>query len=814
MNSLARQIRYTLRSLRKSPGFSAAAIGTLALGIAATTTIFSLLHTVVLAPLPYREPERLTVLWEVGPDGRLWRPAPTSYRAWREHARSFESLAAFQGATWTLTGEGEPVSLHGSRVTPEYFDLLGVLPVLGRAFRPEEAKSGAAPVVLLGHELWVSRFGADPGILGRTVTLEGTPRTIVGVMPPAPYPTAALTIGRIAFAPGGPEFFAPAALEGAGAPRGRSYVLGVLGRLKPGVTLAAARQEMTALARRLAAEDSSNRGADTRLAPLDLETQGAMRPALWLLFGAVIFVLAIGCANVASLQLARAEARGREIAVRSALGAGRGRIAAQFLVEALVLSAAAGALGVLLTYWGLPLLVTLVPPDVPRLGQVRVHQGVLAFAVAVSLVVGVLSGLVPALTAARRGAARGLSEVGRGATGTRGARRSLRLLVLGETAVAVLLASGALLLTQSFLRLSRVDPGFRAANVTVARFSLPRSRYETWGDVARFEDALLSRARALPGVSSAALAYNHPLEAQWIGGGEAEPGTGDPGGERSPSWFRAVSDGYFRSVGVSLLEGRDFSPTDDARHPAVAIVNRAFARANFRDGRALGRFLESGDGVSWWGEGLPTRFEIVGIAADEKFLGLDKETAPAYYLSVRQFPIEDMQLVVRGSASAPDLRRAFHDLDPALPIQGVSTMTGVYAEALAPSRLNMQLMLTFGGLAVGLAMVGVYGLLSYVVGLRRRELGIRIALGARSPQVLGTVLAETARLALGGIALGLAGALALAPLLSRVLFGVAATDPATLAAAALALGAVMFLASGLPARRAARISPSEVLKGE
>lgn len=813
-SGLARELRYALRSLRKSPGFSAAAVSTLALGIAASTTIFSILHSVVLAPLPYREPERLMVLWEVGPDGRLWRPAPTSYRAWKEHARSFESLAAFQGATWTLTGEGEPVSLHGSRVTPEYLDLLGVSPVLGRGFRPEEAKTGAAPVVLLGHDLWVSRFGADPGILGRPVTLEGTPRTVVGVMPPAPYPSAALTIGRVAFAPGGPEFFAPAALEGAGAPGGRSYVLGVLGRLKPGVTREAAQAEMTALARRLAAGDSSNRGADTRLAPLDLETQGAMRPALWLLFGAVLFVLAIGCANVTSLELARAEARGREIAVRSALGAGRGRIAAQFLVESVVLSAAAGTLGILLTVWGLPLLVALVPPEVPRLSQVRVHGGILAFAVLVSLAVGVLSGLGPALSAARRAAARGLAAVGRGATGTRGARRSLRLLVLGETAVAVLLASGALLLTRSFLQLARVDPGFRAADVTVARFSLPRSRYGTREDVARFEDSLLSRVRALPGISSAALAYNHPLEAHWIGGGQAEPGSGDPGGERSPAWFRAVSEGYFRSVGVPLLAGRDFAPTDDAGHPAVAIVNQAFARANFRDGRAVGRFLESSDGVSWWGEGLPTRFEIVGVAADEKFLGLDKQTAPAYFLSVRQFPIEDMQLVVRGTIGAPSLGRALHDLDPALPLEGVSTLRQVYGAALAPSRLNMQLMLSFGGLAVGLAMLGVYGLLSYVVTLRRRELSIRIALGARAPQVLGTVLAETARLALGGVALGLAGALALAPLLSRLLYGVAATDPVSLAGSALALSAVMFLASGLPARRAARIAPSEVLKGE
>ena len=814
MSTLLRELRHAVRALRRSPGFALAAIATLALGIASSTAIFSILHSVVLAPLPFREPERVMVVWEVAEDGRLWRPAPASFRAWREHARSFESLATFQGATFTLSGEGEPTSLAGARVSAGFFELLGVSPLLGRGFLPDEGKAGAPPVVVLGHDLWVSRFGADPRVLGRAVTLEGTSRTVVGVMPPAPFPAAALTVGRVAFAPGRPAFFVPGDPDRAGAPGRRSYVLGVLGRLKPGVSAAAAQAEMTALARRLAAEDSSNRGVDARLKPLGLETQGAMRPALWLLFGAVLFVLAIGCANVTSLELARAEARGGEIAVRAALGAGRARIALPLLLESIVVSAAAGALGVLLAVWGLPLLVALMPPDVPRLGDVRVHGGILAFAVAVSFAVGVLSGLVPALSASRRAGARGLSAARRSATGSRGARRSLRLLVLGETAVAVLLASGALLLTKSFLQLSRVEPGFRAADVTLAQFSLPRSRYGAPAEVARFEAALLERLRALPGTTSAALAYNHPLEAQWIGGGEAEPSSGEPEAARSPAWFRAVSEDYFRTVGVPILAGRDFAATDDANHPAVAIVNEAFARANFRDGRAVGRFLASSDAVSWWGEGLPTRFEIVGVAGNVKFLGLDKEAAPAYYLSVRQFPIEDMQMVVHGSAGTSSLRGILHDLDPGLPLLGVSTMPRIYDAALAPSRLNMRLMLVFGGIAVGLAMLGVYGLLSYVVALRRRELSIRVALGARPPHVFATVLAETVRLALGGVGLGIAGALALAPVLSGVLYGVGAHDPASLGGAAVALLAVMFLASGLPARRAARIAPSEVLKGE
>jgi predicted permease len=820
VNDVFRELRYAVRSLRNSPGFSAAAIGTLAIGIAATSVVFSILHAIVLAPLPYREPDRLVAVWEVAEDGRLWRPAPATFRAWREHAGAFESLAAFGGATWTLAGEdgGAPVSLRGARVTPDYFTVLGVEPLLGRAFHAEDAAAGAAPVVALGHALWVSRFGADPSVLGRTVALGERTYTVVGVMPPAPYPASVLTVGRIEFAPDEPQFFVPAALEGSGAAGGRSYVLGVVGRLRPGVSVEAASREMSALARRLREEDASSRAVGTRVSPLADETAGAARPALWILFAAVVFLLAIGCANVTSLELARAEARAREIDLRAALGASRGRVAAQILLESALVAAAACAVGVLLAFWALPLLVALVPSGIPRLANVRLHGGILAFAAAVSAAAGIAAGVVPALRAARAGASKRLSELGRGATAVPSRRRALRLIVLGETAVAVLLASGAILLTRSFLALVHVDPGFRSFETTAAHFSLPRSRYGTPAQVARFQNALLERVRALPGVESASLAYNHPLEAHWMGGGRvAGDETSAAGREPSPAWFRSVSEDYFRSVGVPLIEGRDFAATDDLSHPPVAIVNAAFVREKFPDGRALGRILESGDGVSWWGEGLPDRFEIVGVSADVRFLGLDQKPAPAYYLSVRQFPIEDMNLLVRGSspaALAPALRRSLAELDPGIPLQSVSTLARFRADALAPARLNMRLMLGFGGVAAGLAMLGVYGLLSYVVALRRKELSIRIALGAGAPQILSAVLGESARLAAGGALLGVAGALALSPLLSRVLYGVRGTDAASLGAAALSLFLVTLFASGLPARRAVRIAPTEALKGE
>ncbi len=818
MSVLLQELRYAVRSLRKSPGFAGAAIGTLALGVAASAAVFSILHAVVLSPLPYREPDRLVAAWEVMEDGRLWRPAPATLRSWREQARSFDSIAAFGGATWTLRGEGGSVSLRGSRVTSNYFGVLGVVPSLGRVFLPEDETAGAAPVVALSHALWVSRFGADPSVLGRPLALGDQTYTVVGVMPPAPYPASALTIGKLDFGPDAPQFFVPANLEGTGAPGGRSYVLGVIGRLRDGIPMEAARQEMSALARRLHAEDSASRAVDARLTPLKEETAGAMRPALWILFGAVGFLLAIGCANVTSLELARAEARGRELALRAALGASRRRVAAPILLESLLVAAAACALGVLLAVWALPVLVALMPREVPRLANVRLHWGVLLFSVAISAAAGVAAGLVPALRAARAGGSRRLSELGRGATAAPAGRRALRLLVLGETAIAVLLASGAILMTRSFLALAHVDPGFRSLETTVAHFSVPRTRYRTPAEVTRFHDTLLSRVRSLPEVEAASLAYNHPLEAHWIGGGRVVSGDGPgAGSEPSPAWFRSVSEDYFRSVGVPLLAGRDFAASDDLTHPAVAIVNEAFVRANFPDGRALGRLVESGDAASWWGEGMPTRFEIVGVSADVHFLGLDQPTAPAYYLPARQFPIEDMNLLVRGpnaAALAPALRRAVAEIDSGIALQSLSTLSTFRDEALAPSRLAMRLMVVFGSVAVALAMLGVYGLLSYVVALRRKELSIRIALGARTPQVLSTVLGESARLAAGGGLLGVAGALALSPLLSRVLFGVAATDLGSLLAAALALFVVTLLASGLPARRAARIAPTEALKGD
>jgi len=580
----------------------------------------------------------------------------------------------------------------------------------------------------------------------------------------------------------------------------------------------AAADDLARVSRQLHASDAASRGVSASTAPLPRATAGAMGPALWLLLAAVGGVLAIGCANVTGLALARAEGRRREIAIRTALGAGRWRVVSPILLESVAVAAAGGVAGVAAAVWGLPLLVALAPAEVPRLADARLDPGVLAFTVAVSLACGIASGIVPSLLALRRARRAGVADTAR-ATASPGARRALGTLVLAETALAVLLVAGALLVTKSLLRLQGVDLGFRASGVIVASVSVPRAQYDSPEKVAAFFDALLTRVRARGDVAAAALAYNHPLEANWIGSVELEPR--GPESDRTPvtAWFRAVGDDYFRTAGVRLAAGREFVAADDARAPGVALVNEAFARRYF-GGDAVGKRFQASDAPMWWGasSSLPARFEIVGVVRDVRFLGPAKEAEPAYYLSIRQFPLEDMRLLVRAAADAsalPDsIRAAIHELDPALPVSDVRRLEEIESEAVATPRLSMRLMLFFGSAALSLAGVGVYGLLAYLVALRRREIGIRIALGAGPPRVVAAILSDTMRLVAAGAALGIAGALALAPVLRGFLFGIAPSDPATLLAAPILLTGAAALASALPAWRAVRTDPTAVLRAE
>jgi putative ABC transport system permease protein len=808
------EVRHALRLLGRAPGVTVVAVVTLAVGIGLNTATFAILDAVVLRPLPYREPDRLVALWEVMEEdgGKAWRVCPEAFDAWRQEKGPFADMAAFGSAGFVLTGVGEPQQLRGARVSTNYFGLLGVAPVLGRAFRPEEALPGSAPVVILGREIWVSRFGGDPGILGRAVTLDGVPRTVVGVMPAGLFPAWPLTTAQIEFEADKHQFWIPVRFrEGPGR---HSHVLGVLARLSPGISLDAARRDVSALATRHRREGAEEAGHDVRIRRLADQVHGDVAPGLYVLAAAVGLLLLIACVNVAGLQLARGTARRREIAIRAALGASRSRLVAQLLIEGIVLGAAGGLLGALLAGWSLPAFLRLAPAGIPRLAEVGLHPRVIALAACASLVAGAFSGLLPALRLTGRHAA-DLGEAGRSATGSRSARRSLRVLVVAEIGLAAILVVGAALLTRSFGRIRSVDLGFRGDHALIVDLSLPSARYETWPAAARFFDSLLERIRGVPGVQSAAIAYNHPLESHWIGGLRPE-GAAAGREESSPAWFRAVGEGYFASIGAPILAGRDFTAQDDTRQPGVAIVNESLARRYFPGASPIGKSFEARDAVMWWGEGLPTRFEIVGVVPDVRFLGPTHAAEPAYYLSARQFPLPDMKLVVRTTGDPlrllPVVRSAVRALDPAQPIGEVRTLSGIASDAVAEPRLNMRLMIGFGGVGLALAAVGIYGLLAFVVTMRRREIAIRIALGARPRDVSSLILGETARLTAAGLAAGLAGAFALGPLLRPILFGVNATDAAALAAAPLMLAVVALAATLWPALRAARVNPVVALK--
>ncbi|MDQ2870202.1 MAG: ABC transporter permease, partial [Acidobacteriota bacterium] len=595
------RLRQAVRSLARSPGFTVTAVLTVAIAIGINAAIFSILRAVVLSPLPYRDPGRVVAAWEVleGEGGQPWRVSPKTFLAWRERSHVFSGLAAFGGSRATLTGAGDPVALQGSRVSDGYFDVLGVAPRLGRTFRSEDILPGAAPVVLIAELLWKTRFGGDRAVLGRSLLLDGKPKMVIGVMPSLFLPLGASATTTIEFGSDA-AFWTPADLTAAAARRGRSYVLGVVGRLSPGVDRARAEREMTALQQALRKEDGGNKAIAARLRSLTDEAEGAVRPALLLVWAAVLLVLLIACVNVSNLHFARSETRRRELAIRAALGGSRPRLVGQLLVESLVLALAGGVLGILLAFWALPLLLRLVPAGLPRLSDVSLSGGTVAFGLLLSVAAGILFGLAPAIHLTHAGLEEDLRSTTRSGSQSKRSRRALAGMVIAEITLASMLVVGAGLLTRSFGRLTGVDLGFRSSRVLVLPVPIPQSTYDRWQKVASYQDALLSRLRAEPGVVSAALAYNHPLEAQWSATAEIV-GRPAPSGEPEHSvWFRSVSEGYFRTLGVPLRQGRDFDVRDDAAHPGVAIVNETFARREFPGQSPIGRRLHAASAAWTW----------------------------------------------------------------------------------------------------------------------------------------------------------------------------------------------------------------------
>jgi putative ABC transport system permease protein len=796
-------LRFAARTLARRPLFVALVVATLALGIGGNVALFSVVDGVLLRPLPYPDPDRLVIVWEndrlrgtdregvSGPD----------YLDMIGMNRTFAALAARSRLDRTLGAREEPVRVSSARVTAGFFALLGVRPVLGRTFLPEEERPGQDRVVVLTDALWRERFGADPRVVGRRVTLDGEPSLVVGVVPPE---------GRL---PGlADDLFEPLAVD----TKDRDvHKLRVLARLKPGATVAAAQADLSSVMKRLEQtypDENLGRGAWVR--PLVDEVVGDSRPALLLLFGAVSLLLLMACASVGNLVLTRGVARERELAIRTSLGASPRRLFRQLITESLLLAGLGGALGALMAVW-LVRLARVLGPDLPRLREAAVDGRALAFALAVSIASALVFGTVPARKGARSRPQQGLREGGR-ALGTAGGQRTRRSLVAFELAAAVVLVVGAGLLLRSFWKLQEVDPGYDPHGILTASVTLAGPGYVfpktwpvlDWPAFNVFEEVLITRLSAHPRIRSVALAHQGPADPGWTTRVTVVGRQAPPPGEQDEASYRPVSAGYFRTLGIPFARGREFTRFDGPGRPLTAIVNEAFAARHFPDTDPLGQSIDV--------FGRPR--EIVGVVRNERFSGLEAGPAPAMYLPLSQNPQPSLTLVLRATGDpfelVPTLREAVRAVDPTLALFEVGTAEGALARSREGRRFTLLLLGSFAFVALALAAVGIYGVVSYAVGERTREVGLRIALGAEPRHVFRMVVGQGMSLCLGAVAAGTAAALALGRVMEGLLFGVEARDPATFLTVAAVLITVSFAASAVPALRATRVDPVTALRAE
>jgi putative ABC transport system permease protein len=805
MDQLRQDVLYALRRLRRAPGFTLVATATLALGIGANSAIFSVVHAVLLKPLPFAEPERLVRVAQVW-EGKPVVYSPENFLDVAAQTQSLESLAAIDGGGSTLTSGGAPERIEGAGVSASFFDLLRVRPLHGRGFQHGENEPGESKVVVLGHGLWTRRFAADPGIVGQSVQLNREPYVVVGVAPAGfSYPEAA-------------ELWTPIEYDAAFRTKSRgAWYLEVIGRLRPGVSVESARQELGTIAARLAQQyPDMDEGVGGTVISLQEATVGDVRPALLVLLGAVGLVLLIACVNVANLLLARVAARESELAVRTALGAGRRRLLRQLLTESVLLAVLGGATGILLAWLSLDALLGLQPEGVPRLAEVRVDRVVVAFAVLLSLLTGFLFGVFPALHSTRRVTAQALREGGRGLLGNRGSRLRGGL-VVGQMAFAMMLLAGAGLLIRSFAQLRHVDPGFATENALTFRISLPESVYSKEPQRAAFFDDLLTRLAALPGAHSVGGVAGLPLGGTRFNLSFAVEGRPPLPPAQQPSMeVRVVTADYFETMGIPIKRGRAFQEGDRDGSPQVVVLSEAAVRRYFPGEEPLGKRITVG-----WGrpEGKPKAGgEVVGIVGDVKDRGLAEQTPPEIYIPHAQLPTETLDVVVRTSVSPLSLvssaRSVVHELDSELPVARIRTLDDVVARSISEPRFYMLLLGAFAGVALLLAALGIFGVMSYAVVERSREIGIRLALGALPADVLDAVLRKALLLTLAGVGAGLAGAIALSRALAHLLFNLSPTDPTTLVETAALLTAVALLASYLPARQATRVDPLIALRSE
>jgi putative ABC transport system permease protein len=803
------QLRAALRGLLRSPLYAGAVVATLALGMAALTAVFCVADAVFLRPLPYRQPERLVSIWETraGEATGAGRVDGASFSVWREVGASFDNLAAFGAFGGTLTGAGEPKLVRGGQVTVDFFDTLGVVPRLGRFFVAGEDESPAR-VVVLGHRLWRERFGGSPEVLGGSVTLDGAAYTVIGVAPDLLYPSWPVNGPRLHFRHDYQDLWVP--LPRRRLADRRSNVLGVVGRLAHDVTPAAARAALV----RLAAGDPAASYAGVRVRPLLDEAVGDARPVLTLLLGAAALVLLTAVANAGGLVAARALGRRHELGLHLALGADLPALVRRQLAEALWLAFAAAAVGALLAGVLLPILAGWVPRDVPRLEQAAVDLRAVAVAAAAAFGACGAFALLPLALTRRAAPAEALRQDTRSGGVSVDRQRAGQLLVTAQVALAVALAIAATLLVESLNRLEASPLGLHTERTLIVGLELPSQRFDSQASVRSFYEELLGAVAAAPGALAAHLAYDHPLETNWLDA-FALPGRSPRAGEQQTSELRFVTPGFFADLGIPLLAGREFVSADRVDGRPVAVVNRAFARGFFGDENPVGATLESAVATYTWGAAAPTEFEIVGVVGDVPTPGIERSAVPAFFLNVWQVPMRELELLVRTAREPelllPAVRSAVRSIDGDLPLGSVRTLEQERRRAVAGPRFGMRLMTVFGATAMALAAVGVYGLLAGWVARRRREIGVRAALGARPGDQLVLVLTRGLRLAAAGIAAGVLAALALGRLLAGQLFGVTATDPGAIVLASAVVLAAALVACIVPAVHATRVDPARVL---
>jgi putative ABC transport system permease protein len=799
MEPLWQDLRYGIRMLFKHPGFTAIAVLTLALGIGANTAIFSVVNAVVLRPLPFEDPERIIRMWGKFSQGDHASTSPPDFLDYRAQNSTFEEFAAMMSSSYNLTGDAEPERIIAADVTTNFFRALGVKPVQGRAFSPEEEQPGLSRVAIISEGLWRRRFGGVLPITGKTLTLDGRSYTVVGVAS-----NAARLLEDT-------EVWVPLTFDHPMMKVRRFHFLRTIGRLKPGVTLQQAQADLDAVAMGLERQyPDSNKTWRLRLVPLREELLGDIRTGLYVLLGAVAFVLLIACANIANLLLARAAGRQKEIAIRSALGARPARLIRQLLTESIVLSTAGGAVGLLLAVWGTELLVKMTPDTIARANEIGVDNRVLGFTLLLSLLSGVIFGLVPALQTSRPDLTESLKEGGKGTVAGMGNNRTHSFLVVTEVALALVLLVGAGLLVQSFRRLQNVDPGFNPANTLTMRLFLPESKYGEPGRPRAFLDQVLERVAALPGVKAVGTTTHLPMRG---GGGDTyfkiEGRPFEDTNQHVTAQNPSISHDYLNAMGIPLVKGRPFTEQETKEPIKTVIINEAFARTYFTGEDPLSQRL-----VIDMGESLTC--EIIGVTRDIKQFSLQSQSPPTMYLP--SIEVGRASLVVRTAgdplAITSAVRAAVQSVDKDQPIANVLSMEQILSSSVAEPRFRTLLLSVFAALALVLAGVGIYGVMSYAVARRTHEIGIRMALGARPGDTLKLVVGQGMTLALIGVAVGLAAAFALTRLLSSLLFGVSATDPLTFAVIALLLTSVAMVACYIPARRATRVDPMVALRYE